>query len=509
MKRLWILVLPIVLLAGASPAESDANQHYVEGQRLFGEKNFEAALGEFKQADALIPKEPQVYSWIGACLNELGQYAEAEQRLEAAFEALREVQRQAVLRQREAPPIDLNYFTLLALIRVNLHEFDQAVETIGSFSFTDDGSEGATKAKQALEVSKQTLRARLVAVGSECLRSGDLDCARNALTQADVLYRVTPSARESLARESATRAEKAPATTDEEKAKRAQLFELAVQAGRLWVEEASASPEAQRLLAKSLVGIKTREGCEEAVRILTTLWESSPDPAQRDSSIQLDLYLAQAGLEQWEFAAASASTFIELNPDDARGQGYCVRSFAQFQLGRCSEAVDDGARCKNADGSPRQLKHVEVCEQRQAKQEADKAAATARAQEAELERRCTHLYEQVRWARNVLGDIPLEDVVDILNDLRAREAACKTFLDAAEKRDSGKGFSSPVPTLCAAGAKVAGHPLNLSMRSKPELEALRAKTQEFMRVCKSSLDASQVASVEGGLRVIEQDLARP
>jgi len=505
----WILALPLVLLAGALPAESDANQHYVEGQRLFGEKNFEAALEEFKQADALIPKEPQVYSWIGACLNELGRYDEAEQRLEGAFEVLREVQRQAVLRQREAPPIDLNYFTLLALIRVNLREFDKAVETIGSFTFTDDGSEEATKTKQALEVSKQTLRARLVAVGSECLRLGELDCARGALTQADVLYRVTPSARESLARESASRADKAPAATDEEKAKRAQLFEQAVQAGRLWVEEASTSTEAQRLLARTLAGTKTNEGYDEAARILTSLWESTPGPSQRDSTIQLDLSVAQAGLEQWESSIASASTFIELNPDDARGQGYCVRSFAQFQLGRCPEAVEDGARCKNADGTARQLKHVEVCEQRRLKQEADKAAATARAQEAELERRCTHLYEQVRWARNVLGEIPLEDVVEILNDLRAREAACKSYLDAAEKRDSGKAFSSPVPELCAGGAKVAGHPFNLSMLSKPELEALRAKTQEFMRVCKSSLDASQVGSVEGGLRIIDQAIARP
>ncbi len=506
MKQFWILALFVALLAGTSPAEADADQYYREGQRLFGERNFQAALEQFQQADAMVPKEPQIYSWIGASLNELGKHAEAERRLEEAIEILREAQQVAAARQQPAQPIDLGYFLLLASIRVNLHKFEQAVEAVNSFSFNDDGSEEATKAKQAFDGAKQTVRAKLVAVGTECLRSSDLDCTRKALVQAEILL-ATPSAWESFARESLTRAEKAPATTDEDKAKRAQLFDMAVQASRLWAEQGG-SPEAQRLLARSLSSTKTRESCEEAARILTTLWESSPDPAQRDSAIQLELCVAYAGLEQWELARTAASTFIQLNPTDPRGQGYCQRSFAQFQLGHCPEAIDDGARCKNADGTPRPLKHVEVCQQRIAKQEADKAEAEARAQEAALQRRCAHLYERLKWARGFYGELPLEEAVDILGDLKASEGECKPHLDAAERRDSGSAFSSPAPALCAAGAKTASSPLNLSMASKEELEALRAKTQQLMRLCKSSWDAGQTTSVEGGLRMVEQAIAR-
>jgi tetratricopeptide (TPR) repeat protein len=498
--RLWILPFSIVLLLGAAPDEPNVD-HYKEGQRLFGERNFAAALGEFETVDARVPKEPQVYSWIGACLNELGRYAEAEERLKAAFELLREEQRQAAEKNRPVPPIDIGYHTLLARIQVNLRAYDRAVETIESYSIEDDGSEQAAKAKQARDAARQGVKAKLVAVGAECLRSSDLDGARAAFAQAERLDPATPSVWESVARESLSRAERAPGATEEDKAKKAELHAAAVQAGRLWLEVAGdGSTDAPRVLAKALSGTKTREGYEEAIRILTALW--SADPRQADGSIQLDLAVAHAGLEQWDLAVASASTFIELNPNDPLGQGYCLRSFGQFQMGRCQEAIDDGRHCKSGDGTPRPLSHLDACRQRLARQEADKAAA----KQAKLERQCRHLYDKIRWASSPLTEIPLADLLEVVADFKAGEAECTPYLEAATREDSQDGFDSPMPALCAAGAKTASFPLNLSTRSRDELEALRAATQEFLRVCRPFLDATQTQGVEGGLLKVERAL---
>ncbi len=510
MKNLWIIgTLVTVVLLGAPPARSDANESFAEGQRLFNEKKFEAALEQFKEADALVPNEPRVYSWIAACLNELGQYAEAEKRLLRALEIIRETQKQDASKLVTVPPIDVGYFQLLALIQTNLHQFEKARKTLETYTFPDDGSEDAKTTKQALEASKQTIRARMVAIGSECLRAGDVECTRQALTHADALVRTTQSPREALAKNAVARAEGEPSGTDAEKASRAKLFDTAVQATRFWLEESPNSLEAQRLLAKALVGGRTKAGCEEATKILTALWDASPDPAQRDSTIQLELAVAQGNcLERWEPAVAAASSFIALNPDDARGQGYCVRSYAQYQLGRCAETIEDGKHCKNADGTPKALRQVELCEQHMAKVETKKKEEGERAQAADLERRCSHLYERVKWARSPLGDIALGDLLDVLDDFQKSEAQCRSFMDAAEKKYSGESFTSPVPAICASGAKIASRPYNISSRTKDDLEGLRAQTLQLKKQCKSSWNAAQAASVESGLQIIEQALAR-
>lgn len=506
MKQLWILAFLAVLLGAASPAQQIVDRHYQDGQRLFGEKNFAAALQEFKDLDSWVPNDPQVDSWIGACLNELGRHAEAKQYLEEAIQVLRDKQRLAGEENQPVPEIAIGYFTLLARIQLNLGEFEQAIATIDSYPVQDDGSSEAAKAKQAIDIERQALKTKLVALGSECLNMGDLDCARLRFTQGETVLPAMPSVREWVAREFLRRAEKAPGATEEEKAKRAELYMAAVQASRIWLEEAgSASTDAQRTLAKALLGSKNKEGYEEAIRILTVLRDGE-DPAQKDGSIQRDLAVAHAGLEHWELSLASASQFIELNPDDPLGQGFCLRSFAQYQLGNCQEAIHDGRYCKNADGSPRTLKYVDTCQQRLSKQETERAQAAQEAREAKEERQCSDLYGRIKWARSSPDQIPLDDLVKAIVELKSEEAECKRYLDALERKSSGNGYASPTPTLCAGGAKTAGFPLNLSQRSKTELQSLQAKTKQFLTLCRPFLDTSQIAGVEGGLLKVEKAL---
>src|SRR6185295_4194098 len=183
-------VLAILLLAAAPSVRADVD-HYKEGQRLFAEKQIEAALAEFQQADTVAPNEPLVYSWLAACLNELGRHAEAKQRIEAAIGLLKEAQNQAIEQKQPPPPIALGYYTLLARIQANLGEFEQAAATIASYSFQDDGGEEATKTKQALEAARQALKGKLVALGVEGLVSGDLECARSKFTRADAISPAT------------------------------------------------------------------------------------------------------------------------------------------------------------------------------------------------------------------------------------------------------------------------------------------------------------------------------
>jgi tetratricopeptide (TPR) repeat protein len=499
-----LLTVVLIVLAAMTPVRADANDNFAEGQRLFNEKKFQAALDQFKEADALVPNEPRVYSWIAACLNELGQYAEAEKRVQGALEIIRESQKQDASKLVTVPPIDVGYFSLLALVQTNLHEYEKARATLDTYKFNDDGSEDAKNTKQALATAKQTIRARMVVIGTECLKTGDLDCTRKAFSQAEAMQRSNPPLLETVARDAVAKAIREPGKTEEEKANRAKQFDVAVKTTRMWVAEAPSSPEAQRLLAKALAGGRTKEGCEEATKVLTALWDASTDPAKRDSTIQLELALAYQCLEHWEQEAAAASQFITLNPDDARGQGYCIRSYAQYRLGRCPETIEDGAKCKNPDGTPQQLDQVEACQAHIAKVESGRKEAEERSKAADLQSRCSHLYERVNWARSPLNtDIPLADLVDVLDDYHASESACRSTMEAADK-----SFTSPVPQLCASGAKIASYPLNLSSRTKEDLEALRAKTLELKKLCKASWNAQQAASVESGLKIIEGALAR-
>jgi tetratricopeptide (TPR) repeat protein len=494
MRSLWILPLAILLL-GATPLDpAEIDRQFNEGQRLFGEKDFAGALKAFETVDEYVPNEPRVYSWIGACLNELGRYQEAEERLEDAFSLLRGIQGDT--------PIDLGYYTLLAGIQANLGEYEQAVATLESYRLPQGGDDPA-KAEQALASAKQTLAAKMVAAGGECLRTGNLDCARVTFTQADALLQATPSVREAMARDLLVKAAKAPDGTDEEKAKKKELEASAIAATRLWVETAGdRAPEANRLLAKALVDTKEKEAYAEAIGILTRL-QQEQDPAKPDATLLLDLAVAQGGLEQWDEMVASSSRYIELEPNDSLGKGHCLRSFAQFQLGKCQETVDDGAQCRNPDGSPRSLTHVDACKQRFAKIEALKDAAQEQQRRTTIARKCGYLHEKLKWARGAIGGIALDDLVSILQDYTASESDCRAYLESHES-----GFKSPMPQLCAAGVETTSSPANLAMQSKETLEALREQTRKYLTLCRGHLDAGQTKGVEGGLLKIATVLER-
>jgi tetratricopeptide (TPR) repeat protein len=496
MRQSWTAVLVLVLSLGLGSVRAFADDadvdHYNEGQRLFAEKNVSGALEEFLKADGLVPDEPLIYSWIAACLNELGRYEEAKTRIERAFGLLQDAQRQAAEKGQPVPPIDLGYYTLLAGIQLNLRQYKQAAETINSYPVPNDGSEAATKAKQAIDGARQGLQAKLISLGIDFLRSGDVASARAVLAQADELHPGSVPVLEAIVRDALTQADRAPGETDDDKAKKAQLYDKAVEVARFWLELKGAdAADAQRLLAKALVGTKKKEGYEEGIRILTALWNG---PGPKDSSIQLDLAVAHAGLEQWDAMASAASQLIESAPDDPLGQGYCMRSYAQYKLGKCQEAVNDAPRCKNADGTPRTLKYVETCQQWLSKIQTDKSVA----KEASLKRRCTYVAERVHWASSPLGEVPIEDLVKVIDEFKSSEAECAPFLD-----------DSAGSTLCGVGVKPASYPLNLSTQTKEELEALRAHIKKFLLVCKPSLTAAQTGGVEGGLAKVEHALERP
>jgi len=138
----WIVMLSLVFCAVAAAADENVD-YYKEGIRLFEEKSFEGALEQFQKADSVLPNEPLIYSWVGACLNALGRYAEAEERLETAFELLREEQALAVEQGAFPRPIDIGYFALLAGTQVSLGKYEKAVQTFQGYELADDGSEEA------------------------------------------------------------------------------------------------------------------------------------------------------------------------------------------------------------------------------------------------------------------------------------------------------------------------------------------------------------------------------
>jgi len=495
LREFAAVTLALACVAGVARAQEADVDHYREGQRLFAERKIEEALNHFVKADALVPNEPLIHSWIGACLNELGRYAEAQQALERAFALLQEGQRLIAEAGGKVPPIDVGYYTLLSGIQMNRKDFLGAVATINAYKFDDDGSETATRIKQALDQARQLLKAKLVAAAVDCLRAGDIACGRKSLEQADVLHGGAAPVLESLARETLALAERAPAETDQEAAARLEAFDKAIEIARFWVELAGpAVMPAQRHLAKTLAATKRREGYEEAVRILTALRDAPGAEQAHEGSLHLDLALAYAGLEQWDRLVESATAYVNHDPDDPLGQGYCIRSYGQFKLNKFQETVEDGKRCKNPDGTPRALAYVDTCEQYLAKQQANKAAA----REEDLKRRCTHLAERVRWACSPLGEVPIEDLVDVLADFQDGQAGCMQYLDPTS-----------VSALCEVGARIASNPLNLSTQTRDELEVLRGHIKKLLSVCKPALTASQAGGVEGGLAKVESALERP
>src|SRR5881409_614566 len=120
----------LVVGATAATAEENATDHFLQARKLLGEGNYTSALDAFQKADSLKPDLPEIQFGLGACLNALGRYAEAKERLQAAFRLLENRPRTV---GSNWGPIDIGYYALLADIQANLNEFESAVETIGKY----------------------------------------------------------------------------------------------------------------------------------------------------------------------------------------------------------------------------------------------------------------------------------------------------------------------------------------------------------------------------------------
>ena len=487
-RRIWISIVGLVALS-VTFAQVLVD-HYKEGQRLFGEQKYAEALKEFQEADALVPDDPAINSWIGATYNALGKYAEAKQRLQTAFKLLEDQQKILASQGQPAPPIDMTYFSLLANVEASLGEYEQAVKTILSYEIPD-GVEDPKKAQEALDAAKKGLYARIVAAGVECMNAKNVACVKTTFKQADLLDPAPPSAIEAIARDALVKAAKAPAGSDEEKAQKVELYKDALEVGRMWAEAEPGNLETQRYMAKASMGMKTDEGYQEAARILSALWSGSEDK-RRDVQVQVDLASAYAGLGKWDEVLAASSTAIETDPSVS--EAYCKRSYAQYRLNKCEEAIEDGQHCKMPDGKPQA--HVQACTDRLAKA----AAQAAEQQNASTKHDCDAVQRNVEWALESAGQVALEDLLNVIRDFKSAKDKCSSHFEAPVGPNSGA-------ELCEAGVQSASYPLNLSSRSKAELEKLRKQIEEFHAVCKPNLDDTQVAGVQGGINKIDQALS--
>lgn len=153
-RLFWILGFSLVLLGSVFAADEAGIDHFEEGKRLFGEQNFAGALDEFQKADAIVPNDATINSWLGASLSALGMHAEAKQRLEAAFKLL-EDQRNSTPKGQTPTPIALGYYSLLAEIQVKLHEFEGAVRTIQSYKIPESPEIDAVAENKAFGDAKK------------------------------------------------------------------------------------------------------------------------------------------------------------------------------------------------------------------------------------------------------------------------------------------------------------------------------------------------------------------
>jgi tetratricopeptide (TPR) repeat protein len=487
-RRIWISIIGLVALS-VTFAQVLVD-HYKEGQRLFGEQKYAEALKEFQEADALVPDDPAINSWIGATYNVLGKYAEAKQRLQTAFKLLEDQQKILASQNQPVPPIDLTYYALLANVQASLGEYEPAVQTILSYKIPD-GVEDPKKAQQAVDAAKKGLYDKIVAAGVKCMDAKNVECLKSTFKQADLLDPAPPSAVEAIATEALKKAARAPATTDPEKAEKAGLYKSALEVGRMWAQADPTNLEAQRYMAKASMGMKSKEGYEEAARILTSLWNGC-DEKQRDAQVQIDLASAYAGLEDWNAVLTASSTAIET--DSSNSEGYCKRSYAQYRLNKCEEAIEDGQHCKTPDGKPQP--HVKACTDRLAQQ----AAQVAAQQNASTQHDCDAVQRNVEWALESAGQVALEDLINVIQDFKAAKDKCASHFKSPVGPNSGA-------ELCDAGVQSASYPLNLSSRSKAELEKLKKQIEEFHAICKPNLDDTQIAGVQGGISKIDQALS--
>jgi thioredoxin-like negative regulator of GroEL len=484
----WTAVL-VVACSSAFAVPPAATKSYAEGQRLFAEKDYKGALEQFQKTQELTPNEPLLDSWIGACLNAMGNYPEAETHLKTAIAAL----------QKKKRPPDIGYYSLLAQIQVNLKQFEPAIATLQSFTFKEDGTQKAIDARDALEKAKVGLRTSLVSAGAECVRLKDRECARGAFAQAEALSPQEPRSLEAFARESLRQAAKAPSGSDEEKAARLTLYETALEATNLWLEGATEAqaPEIKRQLATALLGTKRDEDYQAAAKILEALWASSPEP--KDSSIQLDLSNAYLGLKQWQAAETAARSCIAHSPEGKQGPGYCRLSLALRNQDKCTEALAAGDKCASSDGKAVELAFLKSCE--------TMLAADAARSEREAERRKEQLNAECRnagnladWARDNASNIEIPEYVDAVKDVASKQPKC-----------AATEFKVLDPSVvCLAGVGLMSNPANLSvLAAERKLDAYVPAYENYLKVCGRHLDGGQRASVEAALARVKHALGTP
>lgn len=466
-----------------------AVSHYEEGQKLFGAQDYAGALEHFQKAKEFAKDEPLIESWIGACYNAMGNYTEAETHLNAAIATL----------QKKRRAVDIGYYALLGRIQANLHRFDTAVATVESFTFKDDGSAKAAKAKEDFAKAKVALRDTIVSVGGDCVRAKDRACVRAAFAQADILAPQETTTLEAFAREAAHLAARAPAGTDEEKAARLVLYDTALEATRIWIEAAppEKAPEIKRQLATVLLGTKRPEDVEEARQILVALWDASPEP--KDVSLQLDLASVYLGLEQWDQAVTCAKTYIEQAPPDKKGAGYCRLALAYRNQVKCPEALAAGKLCTNADGTPADLPYLRVCENKLA-EEALRAEKEAARRAEILKNDCQNLSNLASWAHDNALDITIPEYVDAVKSVATKAGQCGP---------TGVKIMD-LQTLCLVGVGLMSNPVNLSvLAAEGQLDSYLPAYETYLKQCGRLLAPNQKANVENALSRVKNSLGVP
>lgn len=480
------LLSPLLLFCLTSAtAGENATDHFLLGRKLLEEKSYAAAFDEFQKANELKPDLPEVQYGMGACLSALGKYPEAKEKLQGAFSLLQDRPRTV---GSNWGPIDIGYYALLADIQANLGESEAAVETINKYMVPDARGSDQAQAIETLNTVKKGLSGKLLFNAQKCLGSGDLDCVRRALAQAEKLQPVTSETLMSIARGSLTQAERASAMTDEDKAKRSELYRMAVEFARRISAMESGSKEAKRVLSRALSGTKDSKDYQEAVTILTSLVEAPVGQEPPDRSILLDLTTVYMNGEEWDLAAKAASKFVELAPEATRAEGFCKRSYAFYRLGQYQNSLDDASKCTNADGTPRQLRHLDLCRREIEKGKA--AEAIAAAQKESLGTECTQLNREVQWA-TATQNPELDVLVPIIARLESGKARCKGHLGNADTSE-----------LCRAGIYTASNPANLSTAKPAELKGLETTTAKFLKLCEAFLNEHQKSDVRDALNRI-------
>jgi hypothetical protein len=235
---------------------------------------------------------------------------------------------------------------------------------------------------------------------------------------------------------------------------------------------------------------------QKAITILKSLWDRSAGQEKPDTSILLDLAAAYSNGEDWEGVIKTASEYIQRSPSSPGGPGYCWRSFGNYRLGQCQKTLEDGPKCTNPDGTPRQLKYVDYCRQELDKQKAA-AERVAVASKEEIKTKCQQLKTNADWARTN-PDAEMTDLVSVIGDFEAGKSRCREYLGALETVD-----------LCQATIQTASNPLNLSLKTDAEMNDLYNATRKYANLCNKHLNDSQKAAVGKALKTLGDRISPP